>query len=153
MRKLAPAAFLISGIIVFGGLFIATPAQADDEDESSSSQVDSTPRPHAPHPEQSDSPRPRVSKEPHIKRNELEQKYGKDGRLSLPPLVIRPTRDTDEISDTSVGDDDDDDSTPAPTATTSKIDKTGTASAGRRTILAARGSSTAPRASDLRTQQ
>lgn len=104
MRKTAPAAFLISGILVFGGLFTATPAHADDEDENetSTSQV-------SPAPLQTQNPKvhsPKVPKEPkepreHIKRRELEQKYGKEGRLSLPPLVIRPKRDTDEVSESS----------------------------------------------------
>ena len=91
MRKLAPAAFLISGILVFGGLFVAAPAYADDEDQAPTSDVVETPKEHEPKP----------SKEPHIKRDELEQKYGKQGRLSLPPLVIRPKRDTDEVSEDS----------------------------------------------------
>jgi hypothetical protein len=69
MRKLAPAAFLISGIIVFGGLFIAAPAQADDEEDSTTSEVLSTPKPHVPHPEKSGLPKP--TKEPHAKRDEL----------------------------------------------------------------------------------
>jgi hypothetical protein len=104
MRKTAPAAFLISGILVFGGLFTATSAHADDEDENetSTSQV-------SPAPLQTQNPKvhsPKVPKEPkepreHIKRRELEQKYGKEGRLSLPPLVIRPKRDTDEVSESS----------------------------------------------------
>ena len=134
MRKLAPAAFLISGILVFGGLFIATPAQADDDEETSTTEVVGTPKPHAPHPEHTDAPKPKPSKEPHIKRNELEQKYGKEGRLSLPPLVIRPKRDTDEVTESSVfeddDDDDDEDSTKAPAVSSTKVDKTGTASAG-----------------------
>jgi hypothetical protein len=128
MRKLAPAAFLISGIIVFGGLFIAAPAQADDEEDSTTSEVLSTPKPHVPHPEKSGLPKP--SKEPHAKRDELEQKYGKEGRLSLPPLVIRPKRDTDEVSSSSGFESEDDDDDDSPSSTTTKIDKTGAASAG-----------------------
>lgn len=80
MLNSAPAAFLLSGVIVFGGLFLSTPAQADDKnDEVSNSEVGT---------ENFD--------EQHPKRRELEQKYGKEGRLSLPPLVIRPKRDTDD---------------------------------------------------------
>lgn len=137
MRKLAPAAFLISGILVFGGLFTATPAQADDEDETSTTEVIGTPQPKAPRPERTDTPRPKPSKEPHIKRNELEQKYGKAGKLSLPPLVIRPKRDTDEVTESSAfeSDDEDDDYDSSETATPSatKSDKTGKASAGSAT--------------------
>lgn len=145
MRKLAPAAFLISGILVFGGLFIATPAQADDDEETSTTEVVGTPKPHAPHPEHTDGPRPKPSKEPHIKRDELEQKYGKEGRLSLPPLVIRPKRDTDEVTESSafeVEDDDDDDSSETSTTSTTKIDKTGKASAGSATPGTSGSSST-----------
>ena len=132
MRKLAPAAFLISGIIVFGGLFIAAPAQADDEEDSTTSEVLSTPKPHVPHPEKSGLPKP--TKEPHAKRDELEQKYGKEGRLSLPPLVIRPKRDTDEVTESSAFEvEDDDDSSETPASSTTKIDKTGKASAGSAT--------------------
>jgi hypothetical protein len=134
MRKLAPAAFLISGILVFGGIFVATPAQADDEEDTSTTEVVSPPKPQAPRPEHTDAPRPKPSKEPHIKRDELEQKYGKQGRLSLPPLVIRPKRDTDEVTESSALDvADDDDSSETATTSTTKIDKTGKASAGSAT--------------------
>ena len=134
MRKLAPAAFLISGILVFGGLFIATPAQADDDEETSTTEVVSTPKPQSPRPEHTDKPRPKPSKEPHIKRDELEQKYGKEGRLSLPPLVIRPKRDTDEVTESSAFEvEDEDDSSETPASSTTKIDKTGKASAGSAT--------------------
>ena len=134
MRKLAPAAFLISGILVFGGLFIAAPAYADDEDQAPSSDVVEAPKVHEPKPDKSGFPMPKPSKEPHIKRDELEQKYGKQGRLSLPPLVIRPKRDTDEVTESSAFEvEDDDDSSETPTSSTTKIDKTGKASAGSAT--------------------
>lgn len=160
MRKLAPAAFLISGIIVFGGLFIAAPAYADDEDQAPSSDVVETPKVHEPKPDKSGFPLPKPSKEPHIKRDELEQKYGKQGRLSLPPLVIRPKRDTDEVSDdTQI---DLDVTKPAknpnkPTkkapntlnsGTTAPIDKTGAASAGSAPAPVRSGSSTDSSGSD-----
>ena len=149
MRKLAPAAFLISGILVFGGLFIATPAQADDEDQATTSDVIETPKVHEPKP----------SKEPHIKRDELEQKYGKQGRLSLPPLVIRPKRDTDEVS----GDTDKDLDVTKPeknrnkatnklpklnSGSTTTIDKTGAASAGSAPAPVQSGSATDTSGSD-----
>jgi len=100
MRKIAPAAFLLTGVLVFGGLFLATPAQAEDEDAVSSSDSLSTPNPEIPkvHREPRE---PKEQKEKHTKRHELEQKYGKAGRLSVPPLVIRPKRDTDEVANSS----------------------------------------------------
>lgn len=89
MRKNAPAAFLLTGLLAFGAVFIATPAQADDdENEKSSSEVNQGPRP---------GDRKGEGFE-HPKRKELEEKYGKEGRLSLPPLVIRPKRETDEVA-------------------------------------------------------
>ena len=102
MRKIAPAAFLLTGILVFGGLFISTPAHAADEDESSTAEVSpaplqtQNPKVHSPK-----APKPLREPKEHIKRRELEQKYGKEGRLSLPPLVIRPKRDTDDVSEGS----------------------------------------------------
>jgi len=137
MRKLAPAAFLISGILVFGGLFIATPAQAADEVDTLTTEEVRTPKLQGPRPEHTDAPRTKPSKEPHVKRNELEQKYGKEGRLSLPPLVIRPKRDTDEVTESSafeVEDDDDSSENPVTDSTMGqKIGKTGKASAGSAT--------------------
>ena len=134
MRKIAPAAFLISGILVFGGLFIASPAHADDEDgKSESSEV-------SPTPVQTQNPKvhspkrpiaPRVIKQ-HIKRRELEQKYGKEGHLSLPPLVIRPKRDTDDVAEGSAlrfGDDDDEGMNVTPNSGAASAG-TGAASAG-----------------------
>ena len=135
MRKLAPAAFLISGVLVFGGLFIAPPAYADDEDESSTSEVVESPKPHEPKLHKQEK-QEKPEKQPHIKRDELMQKYGKDGRLSLPPLVIRPKRDTDEVSGSSVFEEDHDDgdeSSEAPSTSSSKIKNTGKASAGSAT--------------------
>ena len=131
MRKIAPAAFLLSGILVFGSLFMASPALADDDDQTSSSEM-------TPAPLQTQNPKvhsPKVPKEPkepreHIKRRELEQKYGKEGRLSLPPLVIRPKRDTDEVSGSTAFEiDDEDDETPAGSATngTDGLDLSGSA--------------------------
>ena len=103
MRKIAPAAFLLAGILVFGGLFVSTPAHADDdEDETSTSEVSpaplqtQNPKVHSPK-----GPNPLREPKEHIKRRELEQKYGKEGRLSLPPLVIRPKRDTDDVAEGS----------------------------------------------------
>ena len=149
MRKLAPAAFLISGILVFGGLFVSAPAYADDEDQAPTSDVVETPKVHEPKP----------AKQPHIKRDELEQKYGKQGRLSLPPLVIRPKRDTDEVSDDTQIDLDVTKPAKNPnkapnkppklnSGSTSTIDKTGAASAGSAPAPVRSGSATDTSGSD-----
>jgi hypothetical protein len=98
MRKSAPAAFLLSGVIVFGVVLLATPAKAEDEKgETSSTEVIPTPK----------TGDGEAHGDKHPKHVELEQKYGKEGRLSLPPLVIRPKRDTDDqalTSSATVGD-------------------------------------------------
>jgi hypothetical protein len=86
MRKLSPAAFLISGTLVFGNLLAgtvltSTPAFAED-DETSISPVQEV--------EQDEglehSPRDK-------KHEEIEQKFGKQGRLAFPPMVIRPIQE------------------------------------------------------------
>ena len=89
MRKSAPVAFLLAGFLVLGGLLTSTPAFAEDEDEDETSEVVESPQ--APLPL-----KPR-HKEGEEKRKELEEKYGKQGKLSVPPLVIRPQRDTDDL--------------------------------------------------------
>lgn len=105
MRKSAPVAFLLAGFLVFGGLFTASPAFAeDDENDDSTSEVvevDSPPTVHPPKP--SHAPKPEGEK----KRKELEEKYGKKDRLALPPLVIRPIRDTDDLEAEADEDDED----------------------------------------------
>ena len=92
MRKSAPAAFLLSGVLVFGMVLLATPAKAEDEKgEAASTELSLTPK----------TGDDEGVGNKHPKRVELEQKYGKEGRLSLPPLVIRPKRDTDDQALTS----------------------------------------------------
>jgi hypothetical protein len=99
MRKLTPAAFLLSGIFVFGSLFVSsamfsTPAFAEDEDESTSlvQEDDSSVQ------EVEQGERPEHS--PKDKRHEeIEQKFGKQGRLAFPPMVIRPLREASAGSD------------------------------------------------------
>ena len=92
MRKLNPAAFLLSGIFVFGSLFVSsaissTPAFADDEDESTSS-VQEVEQEHGP------------GHSPKNKRHEeIEQKFGKQGKLAFPPMVIRPMHETSAVQD------------------------------------------------------
>jgi hypothetical protein len=83
MRKLTPAAFLISGIFVFGtlvanSLIVSAPAFAEDEDDATSSIQEVEPQ-HGPGHSQRDK-----------KHEEIEQKFGKQGRLAVPPMVIRP---------------------------------------------------------------
>jgi hypothetical protein len=147
MRKIAPAAFLISGILVFGGLFTAIPAQADDdEDEETSSEVLVTPvpTPTAKEPKLDKVPHepkvpkelkePKEIKEPGDKRDQLKLKYGKESRLSLPPLVIRPKRVTDEVTETAEVDDDQDDDSDSSSKTS------GAASAGSAPAVTSSGS-------------
>lgn len=81
MRKLTPAAFLLSGIFVFGSLVVSsaitsTPAFAEDENESTLQEVE-------PHQGPLNSPKNK-------RHEEIEQKFGKKGRLAVPPMVIRP---------------------------------------------------------------
>lgn len=110
MRKSAPVAFLLAGFLVFGGLFTASPAFAeDDENEDSTSEVievDSPPTVHLPKPAPglNQAPKPESEK----KRKELKEKYGKKDRLALPPLVIRPIRDTDDLEAEEDQDDEED---------------------------------------------
>jgi len=157
MRKIASAAFLLSGALVFSGLMLAAPAQAADTDDSANSEViqspEASPSPkgpglkfhepkiHLPKPEVSRAPKtPKAkleTKEQGAKRLELEQKYGKAGRLSLPPLVIRPKRNTDEVVGTPglrVDDSDADSSADNPVS--------GTASAGSAPAVSNGSSST-----------
>ncbi len=110
MRKSAPVAFLLAGFLVLAGLFTASPAFADDEeDEDSTSEVVEVDTPLTVHPPKpSHAPKPEGEK----KRKELEEKYGKKDRLALPPLVIRPIRDTDDL-EAEADEDDEDDSTVA----------------------------------------
>jgi hypothetical protein len=96
MRKSAPVAFLLAGFLVLGGLLTSAPAYAeDDEDEAETSEVVISPQGPA-------SQKPQ-HKEGDEKRKELEEKYGKRGKLAVPPLVIRPQRDSDDVA----GDEDD----------------------------------------------
>ena len=93
MRKLAPVAFMTAGFLLLGGLVLSAPAHADDEDDSKgSSKVVPAPKQPGPKP---------TGPMGEQKRKELEDKYGKQGHLSLPPLVIRPKRESDELSESS----------------------------------------------------
>lgn len=93
MRKLAPVAFMTAGFLLLGGLVLSAPAHADDEDDSrDSSKIVPAPKQPGPKP---------TGPMGEQKRKELEDKYGKQGHLSLPPLVIRPKRESDELSESS----------------------------------------------------
>jgi predicted RecA/RadA family phage recombinase len=145
MRKIAPAAFLLAGILVFGGLFVSTPAHADDdEDETSSSEVSpaplqtQNPKVHSPK-----GPNPLREPKEHIKRRELEQKYGKEGRLSLPPLVIRPKRDTDDVAEGSAFELEDEDDEGSATGSPSSNGEVVTGTANKATAGSATAGSAA----------
>jgi hypothetical protein len=86
MRKSAPVAFLLSGFLVFGAVAFSVPAYADDDEDEETSEVVESPSPLQP-----------KHKKGEEKRKELEEKYGKQGRLSVPPLIIRPKRDSDDL--------------------------------------------------------
>lgn len=90
MRKLTPAAFLLSGIFVFGTVFVSsamvsTPAFAEDENGSTLQEVE-------PHQGPEHSPKNK-------RHEEIEQKFGKQGRLAFPPMVIRPMREASAGTD------------------------------------------------------
>lgn len=86
MRKSVPVAFLLSGFLIFGAFAFSTPAYAEDGEDEETSEVVQIPSPEQPKHKKGDE-----------KRKELEEKYGKQGRLSVPPLVIRPKRDNDDL--------------------------------------------------------
>lgn len=74
----------MSASLVFGGLFVSSliassPAFADDDDDSMVQELEQELLP---------------SHSPKDKRHEeIEQKFGKQGRLAFPPMVIRPMRE------------------------------------------------------------
>lgn len=80
MPKIELVALAATGLLVFGGVFSSAPAFAEDGEEESeqSSEVDTQ--------EGSEE----ESSETELKHQELEEKYGEQGHLTLPPLVIRP---------------------------------------------------------------
>ncbi len=90
MRKSAPVAFLLSGFLVFGAVAFSAPAYADDDEDEETSEVVESPSPLQP-----------KHKKGEEKRKELQEKYGKQGRLSVPPLIIRPKRDNDDLEESS----------------------------------------------------
>lgn len=117
MRKSAPVAFLLAGFMVVGTQLLAMPAQADDDEDEGTSEVTQSPEPQTPQHKHGDE-----------KRKELEEKYGKQGKLSLPPLVIRPKRDTDDLEGEEDDDDDNDEQDNGTQATNENTGNLGIAS-------------------------
>ena len=99
MPKIELVALAATGLLIFGGVFGSAPAFAEDddnEDNKRTSQVDPSFKPQeaedSEEDEEGDSHESEVNEtvETELKHQELEEKYGKEGHLSLPPLVIRP---------------------------------------------------------------
>lgn len=84
MPKIELVALAATGLLVFGGVFSSAPAFAEDGEEEiqQSSEVDTQ--------EGSEEESEEQSSETELKHQELEEKYGEQGHLTLPPLVIRP---------------------------------------------------------------
>jgi hypothetical protein len=114
MPKIELVALAATGLLIFGGVFSSAPAFAEDddnedkEDSKRSSQVTPTQKPQEAEEEDEDEAEDESQEselnetaETELKHQELEEKYGKDGHLSLPPLVIRPEGYV-EISRTSL---------------------------------------------------
>lgn len=70
MPKIELVALAATGLLIFGGVFTSAPAFAEDEEFENQIEEHSS--------------------ETELKHQELEEKYGKEGHLTLPPLLIRP---------------------------------------------------------------
>ncbi len=83
MRKSQLTALAASGLVLFGLFFVPAAAYADDEDDDDrdASVIE---------------PGKREHDETDRKHKDLEERYGKDGYLIVPPLVIRPEKDGEE---------------------------------------------------------
>jgi hypothetical protein len=118
MPKIELVALAATGLLIFGGIFTTAPAFGEDDesdDNEQSSQSTPTPKIQSSSAEDSDdedsedesdeSEESEIdeSRETELKHQELEEKYGKDGHLSLPPLVIRPEGFTGPGRSTLVG--------------------------------------------------
>ena len=100
MPKIELVALAATGLLIFGGVFTSAPAFAEDdekEDIEKSSQVESNSQDQQGDDEESEEDSNKSqeseldeSRETELKHQELEEKYGKDGHLTLPPLLIRP---------------------------------------------------------------
>ncbi len=92
MRKSSLAAIAASGLVVFGILFVPSLALAEEAEgtpkDSDSSIVEPT--------------RPGHS-ETDRKHKDLEERYGKEGHLIVPPLVIRPENDAEQVEEDANG--------------------------------------------------
>ena len=108
MPKIELVALAATGLLIFSGVFTSAPAFAEDndtegdEDSKNSSQVSPTPKPQDAQGESQESEEDE-SRETELKHQELEEKYGKEGHLSLPPLVIRPEGFSEPGRSTLVG--------------------------------------------------
>ncbi len=85
MRKSQLTALAASGLVLFGLFFVPAAAYADDEDDDDrdASVIE---------------PGKREHDETDRKHKDLEERYGKDGHLIVPPLVIRPEKEGEEHS-------------------------------------------------------
>ncbi len=84
MRKSQLTALAASGLVLFGLFFVPAAAFADDDDDDDdrdSSVIE---------------PGKREHDETDRKHKDLEERYGKDSHLIVPPLVIRPEKDGEE---------------------------------------------------------
>ena len=93
MPKIELVALAATGLLLFGGVFFSAPAFAEDSEEKAgtSSEVDTQ------------EGLEEETSETEMKHQELEEKYGKEGHLTLPPLVIRPEGYVDISGATLVG--------------------------------------------------
>lgn len=80
MPKIELVALATTGLLIFGGVFSSAPAFAEDDEADAEYSIE----------EETESIDEEESSETELKHQELEEKYGKEGHLSLPPLVIRP---------------------------------------------------------------
>ena len=110
MPKIELVALAATGLLVFGGLFTAAPAfaedkNAEDEDSGPTSLILPTPRPQESNRDDVSSSDTELTDtvETELKHREIEEKYGHEERLSLPPLVIRPEGYVDISRSTKIG--------------------------------------------------
>lgn len=99
MPKIELVALAATGLLIFGGVFSSAPAFAEDDDNEDNqdnkqtSQVSPSLKPQGADDEDDEESQEsdiNETVETELKHQELEEKYGKEGHLSLPPLVIRP---------------------------------------------------------------
>jgi len=88
MGKLLDGLSAVIGATLILGLITSPVAWAEDEKTDTSSEI-------ADLDQDSDELTPGLKSDSDDKREELEKKYGKDGHLSVPPMVVRPLNNTD----------------------------------------------------------